>query len=125
MCETYSLPLASGQYVPPSAHVALSKAIKKLEHEQSKLITSNIKNRAVINKHLKDKLESECRQVWQTLNPDTTLSFPENLLPEIEKRVKERRAQLGASPSQALRFIFQAYPHPLVLMHEMPGQLAW
>ena len=125
LCETYSVPTASGLYVPLSAHPTLSRKIKELERKHSKLISSNIKNKSVINKHLKDKLESECRLVWQTLNPDATVPFPGNLLPEVEKRVKERRVLLQANPSELLRFSFQAYPHPLVLMNQMPGQLAW
>ncbi len=125
LCETWSLPLPDGEYVPALVHKTLSKAIKGLERKQTKLISSNIKNRAVINKHLKNKLESECRLVWQALNPNAPSPFPENLLPEIENRVKERRAKLEANPSQELQFSFQAYPHPLILMHQMPGQLAW
>lgn len=125
LCELYSLPMPSGMYVPQSAHSALERATKHLVREHNALVSSQIKNSKAIDKHLKDKLEEECRNVWHTLNPNESLPFPEELLPEVQKRIKERRKQLEANPSEALRFSFEAFPHPLVLMNEMPGHIAW
>ncbi len=125
LCETWSLPLPDGEYVPASARTILSKKIKELEHDHAKLIRSYINNKATITNHLKDKLEAECQQVWDDLNPQAKGQFSSSLLPKIKSRVEERRLKLKANPAQELPFSFQAYPHRLVLMHQMPGQKAW
>lgn len=125
LCETWSLPLPDGEYVPASAHTLLSKGIKELERNQAKLIRSHINNKATVTDHLKDKLEAECQQVWDDLNPQAKGQFPSSLLPKIKSRVEERRLKLKANPAQELPFSFQAYPHRLVLMHQMPEQKAW
>lgn len=125
VCESLSISISAGLYVPETAHKVLAKNIGSLERKHSALVTSLVKNRTAINKHLKDKLEDECRKAWQALHPGEDVPFPDELLPEIQKRVEERRKQLEQNPHDALRFDFQAYPHPLVLMHELPNSLAW
>lgn len=124
VCESFSLSISAGLYVPETAHKALAKNIGSLERKHNALVNSLVKNRTAINKHLKDKLE-ECRQVWQALHPGEDAPFPDELMPEIRKRVEDRRKRLEQNPYEALRFDFQAYPHPLVLMVEMPNNLAW
>lgn len=125
VCESLSISISAGLYVPETAHKALAKNIGSLEHKHHTLVNSLVKNRAAINKHLKDKLEDECRQVWQALHPGEDSPFPDELIPEVRKRVEERRKRLEQKPHDALRFDFQAYPHPLILMKEMPNNLAW
>jgi HKD family nuclease len=125
VCESLSIPISAGLYVPETAHKTLAKNIESLQRKQSVLVNSLVKNRTAINKHLKDRLEEECKQVWQALHPGDDAPFPDELLPEIRKRVEERRKRLEQDPYNALRFDFQAYPHPLVLMVEMPNNLAW
>lgn len=125
LCETWSLPLPDREYVPVSAHATLSRGIKELERDHAKLIRFYINNKATITNHLIDKLEAECQQVWDDLNPQAKGQFSSSLLPKIKSRVEERRLKLKANPAQELPFSFQAYPHRLVLMHQMPRQKAW
>ncbi len=125
LCEAYSISIEAGQYVPTSAHAALKKSLDKVGQAQKKLIAANIKKRAIISQHLESRLEPECRAVWKTLNPTSTLPFPDNLLPQIQERVKEQWQQIERDPTAALRFAFAAYPHPLVLENVMPDSLAW
>lgn len=125
LCEAYSISIGAGQYVPASAHKALKKALDEVGRDQKKLIAANIKDKAVITKHIESKLEPECRAVWKALNPNNSLPFPDNLLPQIRMRVGERRKLIEKDPASALRFAFAAYPHPLVLKNAMPDSLAW
>lgn len=125
LCEAYSISIGAGQYVPASAHASLKKSLDKVTQAQKKLITANIKDKAIIAKHIGSRLEPECRAVWKTLNPTSTLPFPDNLLPQIKERVEERRKLIEKDPASALRFTFAAYPHPLVLKNAMPDSLAW
>lgn len=125
VCEGFSLSVPAGLFVPRAAHKELAKSIVTLKREQNVLVNSLIKKKTIISQHLKENLEKECKGAWKVFHPEESSSFPEGLLLEVRKRVEERRTQLEKNPDNALRFHFQAYPHPLVLMKDMPDNLAW
>ena len=125
VCENLSLSVPAGLFVPRTAHKELAKSITTLKREHLALISRSIKNKDIISLHLKENLKKECEEAWKVFNPDGDLLFPADLLSEVRKRVEERRKQLEKSPANVLRFNFQAYPHPLVLMKDMPDNLAW